>query len=602
MPAPLVTAVIIAALAYIVWAPLERALVAYVAVIVLLPGALTLPNALLAVLTLHRLAILALGLRVVIAVRRRETSVDALRPTAVHAVFFIFVAVTLVNGVLLAAPLTSTTAAVNTWLNVVDQFLVFVVVVAVLRALPDLRGVVKAFAAIVGISAVIAIFERITGTSWSRLVLENMPGTGHSLNAIPLEVRGGGRVRVAAEFGLEYGWMATMALPIVAVVALKAKSWRYRFAPLLLLLAIYWANSRSTLPGLAVVLAVVVIFGGNKRATVIGLIGLALGALLWFGVPSIRAPFEGYRQTGSTQIRSQRLPEITDIIRHRPYQGLGFNGLDPLGFPTTDASYLLLYAELGVIGVASFVALMAVLLAYVAPGLFGPSPWQRLVAAAAVAGVIGGVMGGFAFDLFSVPGSANLFWIIAALAVVLAERDPVRRPRARWSSRRAAGVLVGVVLGITIGVAAPSHADVVTPFDALPGSLAVSAQNNQVFVGRYWRNTVCGIAKSVRLPSSMNVDCVDTSKAPGFGQLRVDAPTLSEARTGMRTITAAVQYRLPQVTFHASSEESGRPTWARTAPVWAPLGAFLICMFWPVRVPTEEGDSLPRHKDLAVHA
>ena len=44
MPAPLVTAVIIAALAYIVWAPLERALVTYVGVIVLLPAALTLPN------------------------------------------------------------------------------------------------------------------------------------------------------------------------------------------------------------------------------------------------------------------------------------------------------------------------------------------------------------------------------------------------------------------------------------------------------------------------------------------------------------------------------------------------------------------------------
>jgi hypothetical protein len=603
MPAPLVTAVIIAALGYIVWASLERAFVAYLAVLILLPAALSLPNGLVSVLTVHRVAVLALGLRAVIALRRREISIDALRPTTVHAIFFVFVAVALVNGVLLAAPQTSTTEAVNTWLGVVDQFLAFAVAVVVLRTLPNTRAIARAFAVLVGISAVIAICERITGTSWARLVLKNMPGQSHVLNAIPLEQRGGGaRVRAAAEFGLQFGWISTIALPIVAVVAIRARHWALRLAPFALVLAIYWANSRSTVPGIAVVIAIVALFGGSRRATVLGLAALAVGALLWFGVSAVNAPFHGTRQTASSQIRSKRLPEIVDILRERPYQGLGFNGTDPYGFPTTDSSYLLVYSELGVVGAASFAALVIVLVAFSVRGLVRPPPWERLLAAAAVAGIVAGLMGGLAFDMFSLAGSANLFWVIAAIAVVLAERDPTRLPRARWSSRRLAGPVLGVVVGVTLAVAVPSHADVVTPFDALPLRILVNARGNQGYAGQFWRNTVCGTAKAVPLPAGVNLECHDRFQEPGFGQLRVDAPSLAKARAGMATVRTALEDHVHGIRFHPSSEEHGRPTWARTAPVWLGLGAFLISMFCPVGVRAEEDEDerLARHEALAL--
>jgi hypothetical protein len=586
MPAPLVTAVIIAALAYIVWAPLERALVAYLAVIILLPAALQLPNGLISVLTVPRLAILALGLRFVIGVRRREVSVDAFRPTAVHVAFFVFVAVSLVNGVLLAAPLTSVTTSVNTWLGVVEQFLVFVVIVAVLRTLPRKRTVVRAFVVLVGISALIAILERLTGASWARLVLENMPGQGKGLNAIQLEQRGGGaRVRAAAEFSLQYAWILAVAFPIVAVVAVRARNWLVRLLPLVLALALYWTNSRSAVPGIAVVVAIIVLFGADRRAAVIGLIALAAGSLLWFGVPSVSEPFHGATQTGSTKIRSERRPEIVDIVRDRPYRGLGFNGLDAYGFPTTDSSFLLLYAELGVVGAAAFAALIITLLVYSIGGLRGPPGWQRLLAAAAVAGIVAGLLGAYAFDFFSVAGSADLFWVVAAFAVVQAERDPARQPRAVWTRRRLAGVLVGVVAGVAVAIAVPTHADVVTPFDAVPVSLVTNG-----YLGRYWRNTACGAARAVKLPAGVNVECNDESQAPGFGELRVDAPSLPEARAGMRTLTTTLSDHVPGIRFHPSSEDRGQPTWARTAPVWAGVGAFLIAMLWPVRVRTEEDE------------
>jgi hypothetical protein len=592
MPAPLVTAVLVAALGYIVWAPLERALVAYLAVIVLLPAALTLPNALVSVLTLHRLAIIALGLRVAIGIRRREISSDVWRPTAVHAAFFVFVAVALVNGVLLAAPLTSTTSAVNTWLGIVDQFLVFVVVVAVLRGLGNTWRVARSFAVIVGIMAGIAILERFTGVSWAKLVLEKMPGTSKVLNATPLSVRGGGvRVRAAAEFALQFAWIGAMALPLVAVVALRTKRWALRLVPFALVLAIYWSNSRSALPGLAVIAAIIVLFGGNRRVTTIGLVALAVGGLLWFGVPSIRAPFHGERQTNSTQIRSTRLPEITDIVRHRPYRGLGFNGLDPMGFPTTDASWLLLYAELGVIGAAALGALMIVLLASSIGGLRGPPGWDRLVSAAAVAGIVAGLIGGAAFDLFSLAGSANLFWIIAAFAVVAAERRGAIPFRTSWSPIRVAGAIVAVIAGLTIATIVPTHADVVTPFDSLPIDTVVQAPGSAVYPASFWRDDVCGVAKSVKLPHGVNLDCNDRFPTPGFGELRVDAPSPVKAQAGMRTITSAVEQHIDGVRLHASSEESGRPTWARTAPVWLGVGGVLLAIFLPLPVRDSEDET-----------
>ena len=64
----------------------------------------------------------------------------------------------------------------------------------------------------------------------------------------------------------------------------------------------------------------------------------------------------------SIQWLEQRLPEITHALTARPYQGLGLQGLVPLGFPATDASYLLIYAELGAVGLAAFAVLLVVLL------------------------------------------------------------------------------------------------------------------------------------------------------------------------------------------------------------------------------------------------
>jgi hypothetical protein len=240
---------------------------------------------------------------------------------------------------------------------------------------------------------------------------------------------------------------------------------------------------------------------------------------------------------------------------------------------------------------------MVVLLAYSVRGLRGPPSWERLLAAAALAGVVAGLIGGFAFDLFSLAGSADLFWIVAAFAVVLAERrGPPSRPS--WSRWRLAAVVVGIIAGVVVGRVVPTHADVVTPFDAMPLGFVVDSPSSGTYAGNFWRNTACDVAKATKLPHGVNVECQDKFQAPGFGQLRVDAPSLAQARVGMQRVTSALQEYAFGIHFHPSSEEVGRPTWARTAPIWAGVGALLIALFLPLPVRRNDDDER-RDRDVA---
>jgi hypothetical protein len=70
------------------------------------------------------------------------------------------------------------------------------------------------------------------------------------------------------------------------------------------------------------------------------------------------------------------------------------------------------------------------------------------------------------------------------------------------------------------------------------------------------------------------VRCDDFQKAPGQGQLRVEAPDLARAKAALTGVTASIYsyrrlqgFRLADVpTFRTS-----KPTALRTAPVWMPL-------------------------------
>jgi hypothetical protein len=69
---------------------------------------------------------------------------------------------------------------------------------------------------------------------------------------------------------------------------------------------------------------------------------------------------------------------------------------------------------------------------------------------------------------------------------------------------------------------------------------------------------------------------------PGYGNLRVDAPTLADAERGTATVLDGLQSNILAVHFHPSEKSSGQPTWARTAPAWMATGGLILAVFCPV--------------------
>lgn len=578
----LVAGIVVLAIAYILSASLQRAFVAFLATVFLLPATMALPNALSSGLTMPRLATIALALRVLIALRRREMPSSALRPTVVHGAFYAFLGVALVNGVLLAAPTTSTAAAIGRWIDIAVQFVVFYLAVAILRTV-GVRPVVRALVVLLGLSTAIALIERLTGSGWSHFLLGHLQSQRGTDAARPLVQRGGGyRVRAAAPYALDFGWISAMALGLALVVAVRSRIWLIGLLPVAVVVAIYWSNTRSAFAGVALVLVVVLVASGDRRVIVLAIAALAVGGLAYLGVGSIRGSFTGAQQQGSTEVREQRLPEITHILTTEAYHGLGLQGLVPLGFPSTDASALLIYAELGVVGVAAFVALLIVLLAYCSAGLRAPPGWDRRIAAAALAGMLASIAGAFAFNLFTEMESALLFWILAALGVVVADRYAHERSHPALSRSRIAALPAALLLGFLLSSFVPSHASVVAPFDAEPlARLIPPGGTDAGSTGQIWLHSLCGVAHATPLPPKAKLSCTDAHGSPGFGTLRVDAPSLGTAKRAMGAIQTAAESQLPGAHVFPQMTSVGAPTWARTAPAWAITAAVILVLFFP---------------------
>jgi hypothetical protein len=600
MPNFAVAGIIVLAIGYILWAPLQRALMAFLATVLLLPATVVLPNALSSGLTMPRLATIALALRVLIALRRGEMSPRALRPTVVHGAFYVFLGVALVNGVLLAAPTTSTAAAMGRWIDIAVQFVVFSLVLALVRTAGDVRQLVRGIVVLVGLSTTIAFIERITGHGWSHFVLGHLASQRASDAALPLVQRGGGyRVRAAAEYPLDFGWISAMVLGITLVVAVRSRRWLVRILPVAIVVVIYWSNTRSAFAGVGLVLLLLAAAAADGRVSAVAIAVLIVGGLVYLGVPSVRGSFSGAKQQGSTEIRQQRLPEIAHTLTKQPYHGLGLQGLVPLGFPATDASWLLIYAELGVVGVASFVALLIVLLAYCGAGLRAPPGADRSIAAGVLAGMLAGIAGAFAFNLFTQMEPALVFWILAALGVLMAERQLSPRAPVTIGRGRIALLPVALGLGFLLATFVPSHASVVAAFDAEPLSRLIPPTGSAVgFAGEIWLHSLCGTAHAVPLPAGAKVSCTDAHGSPGFGTLRVDARTLGTAKSAMATIRTAVESQLPGANVFPQMTSVGVPTWARTAPAWAATAAVVLVLFFPYWPRREEPLRAPPDRAL----
>lgn len=549
----------------------SRALLLLALVVVVLPAATRLPNGLTPLPTATRLTALAVAVSLL---RRYGTA--PFRSTPLHLAAGCWAAVTLVTGVLLAGPELPTGRTVTSWLDLLDPLLVGAVGLACVRVAGP-RPAVRALAVAALVLVVLGTVEHVTGTS----LANRLVGSG------PLETRAGQtRVRVGSDFALALGW--TLAALAPAVVTQLRRALPLALLGLLGCLAVsYWTFSRTAPLGFAVGLGVLLLGLRDRRAAAVVLaVALGVGAVA-VTTPRVRERFSSSVDQGAIDVRTQRAPVVLDAASRHPVAGLGLSGVKALGVPETDDSFLLAYAETGVLGLVTLLVLLAAGAVLVGRGLRGPPSAGRAAAAACLAGALVLVAGGLVFDAFAVRGTAALLGLLLGTGLAAAERvagpAPVVDLRRDVPHLRVAAVGAAVLAGMAVSTLWPTHVAVSAPFATLTAA-DESPSYDEVSLGERLVATACAVARDLRRPG-LEVRCTDSHTAAGVGLLRLEAARREDLTTGLYALAGAVRSRTVVRHFTATPllpVRLGTPTLAATAPVSAGLVVLLLGLLVPL--------------------
>jgi hypothetical protein len=545
------------------------ALALLTAVVVLAPSALQLPNGVTPLPTATRLTAIALAINLA---RRRLPAVWTRTPLT-RAVLA-YAATTLVTGVLLAPADLRVGPLLHAWVAVLDPLLVGTVALACARAAGP-RASVIALGAIGLLAAVLGLVEHATGRSLSDLL-----ATGG-----PLETRAGQtRVRVGSDFALAYAWTMAALTPAV-VVLLRRRLLPAGVGLVICLLAAYWTYTRSVPLGIAIGLGLLVLGLRDRRAmALVVAAGLIAGSTAL--APSIRHRFTTEVDQGAFEVRSQRAPVVLDAASRRPLTGLGLTGVAALDIGETDQTYLLAYAETGVLGAVALLVVLACGLVLVGRGVRGPPSAGRTATTIALAGACVLLAGGLAFDALAVHGTVTLLAVLLAVGIAAAESVSGPAPEVHLLTDlprlRSAVVLAAIAAGVLASALTPQHAALVFRF-ATFSPYELSESYDRVDEGRRRIATVCEIMTNARAPEG-RVDCTDAFGSAGEGLLRIEAADLPAIERTVKHLGTVVHRRARLDSLSARPllpVRTGRPTAASTAPWSAGLAALLLVLLVP---------------------
>lgn len=567
--------------------PPPKALAALLVTIVLVPGTLPFPG-MPGVLTIHRVvAIVALaGLLRRCAVHEVPWSVLRLPPVAFRLALLLGLLAVL--GVGLLQPTTDPSSAARSWQAFAAQLLVLVVVLALVRASGTPGAGASALALAVAGSALIAVAEHVTHHSYARAWYRLAPSLLTSDPAQVLATRGGHvRVRAAADFTLAFAWCTGACLPVLLAVASLHRDRLRRVllvAAPVVLLAVVWSYSRSVvLPaGLAVVVLAAV--SRDRRLQLLTMAGLGLGSLYVLSSPDLQRDFSVAVDTGSIDVRLARLPAVGEIAAAHPFRGVGLSGLASLGIPVTDSTYLLGYAEVGAIGIAALVAVLLVGVAAAGRAVLSPDHTERLLGLAFGSGALVLVVGAVSFDAFTTASSAELFWVLVAFGVALAERSSrLPTPVVLTPYARVLGVLGLLLVGFLLRSSADGHVAREWQFETL--TPAVNTASAPSYTGVQLRTSACDtLDRNLAGKRGLSADCRPApDDGPGQTLLRLQAPNPFLLRTLTQDAVETIRSvpGLEGVTLVSRGPEVfGKPSGLRTAPAW--LLAFGLVLLLPV--------------------
>jgi hypothetical protein len=561
-------------------APFRLATTTLLISLVVLPEALPLPVGPEYMAT-SRVVLWAYSGALLVRLARGELRVSVLRVTRVHVAFAAFLAVAFLNGCVLAAQPNPRFEAVLGWLTLADQLLVFVAGVTAVRVLGP-WWMAKRISILAAVLAVLALGERYLDLNWNHFFFEHS-GSGLFAGSKQMDLRGGAiRVRGPSLFALEFGWICAFLVPLTLVVATRVRGLLPRLLPGALSLAVVWTVSRSALVGIALGVVVTVAGARDRRVLSLALLGASVAAVIALQSDFLGRPYED-ASPDSADSRVRRIVAITEEVEERPLVGLGIAGPRARAIEGTDTSYVLLYAQLGVVGLAAFGVLLATTLLTVAGGLRGPPSDDRALAAAALAVLVVALLGTASFDNFSIAGSTRIVWLVAAIGVGLHERAaPARRgPRRASVPARVGLVASAVAAGAALAAAAPTHVVWAAQFDTVPLGFTAKAAQDPAFIGRVLINTTCEVIGA--LPDlGAKLECREPREAPTVGEVRVQGRDGRSTAVAVDRILEQMDAWLPQNrVFVTSALVEGRPTWATTAPVWLGLTGLATALLLP---------------------
>jgi O-antigen ligase len=270
--------------------------------------------------------------------------------------------------------------------------------------------------------AVLGLLQFVTGQSLLDWV--SIPGFSSDVSGLAGVQSRGGFVRASgtAIHPLEYGTVLCVAFPIAVSLALSdiTRPRVPRWLPVFIIgAASMLAVSRSTLVGLAAGVALLVPGWSRRVKVVFAIVSVfavaAIGVLVPGMVGTLRGLFLGIGGDASTGSRVAGIDSTAEILARFPVSGKGFGTFLPV-YHILDNQYLLLTIETGILGLATFLALVsaAVWSAWKAKRLLSDPLDRALVQSVLASTVAAAVLLAF-FDGFSFPMSAGLMFLLIGL-------------------------------------------------------------------------------------------------------------------------------------------------------------------------------------------
>lgn len=560
----------------------------------LVPGPFTFPNPITTQSTLHRLCLIGILVRLIFEYRAREHDRRIFRMTPVHIAFIVFLIVNLLCGVLADSAGASVYLQLSEMTNLIFLAVLFVTALAVFRS-NRAYDVLRPLALGLAISTAIALIEKVTKASYARQVFSAFPSQVSTSGAPSktLELRGGTvRVRAASEFALQFAWVSIAILPVLFMERLeRAKRLATDVLPIvaLVVLAVYWSQTRSVASGIGVALIALWILCRDREMSAYVTISIFAAGVAVLAIPSLIDHFSSQVNEGSILIRSVRLKQLLELAAQHPIVGFGFHGGDAYVLGTTDADLAHVYLETGLAGVTVFIALIAAGLLAAVRVFRIEDLRDRRRGAALAAGALVLAASSTSLDSFELIQTSWLFWICVAGALAVSERylGLIEMPRLIGYWRFALPV-VGLALGSLVYLADTPHASIRQSVFLL----GVENENypDPVIAGRWMLDTVCEIATHTEGPPGTHLECRDPHKTSAVGEIIITAKSSAAADVLSSRVAARVKgiSRYPSVRFLATDvHESARDSYAKAGPVVGGLTGLLLALLWPAGGPIQ---------------